>query len=116
MANIFICSICLVFTALTLKALVRHIALRHASKPNFKVKCGVNGCPEEYDKIDSFRKHLRRRHEDEYEQCSCCSNSDNAKGGEDEQQPGNTANQLFEEFLNVCLLLYLLFTFMSLSL
>lgn len=30
--------------------------------PNFKIKCGVRGCPLEYTKMDSFRKHLRRHH------------------------------------------------------
>ncbi len=65
MARMWLCSICLVFSAITLRALVRHIAMQHASQPNFKVTCGINGCPDEYKKIDSYRKHLRRKHPDE---------------------------------------------------
>lgn len=34
--------------------------------PNFKVKCGVDGCPEQYKKMNSFRKHLRTCHTHEY--------------------------------------------------
>lgn len=59
------CSICLVFTAIALRTLVRHIAIQHASQPNFKVKCMVDGCLEQYSKMDSFRKHLRRKHWEE---------------------------------------------------
>ena len=46
--------------------LVRHISVEHAAMPNFKVKCGVDGCPDEYKNMNSFRKHLRTCHADEY--------------------------------------------------
>lgn len=54
------------FSALTLKMLVRHISVEHAAMPNFKVICGVDGCPDQYKKMNSFRKHLRLSHADEY--------------------------------------------------
>ena len=66
MARSWKCEICLLFTSLTLKTLVRHIAVEHAGMPNFKVKCGVDGCPEEYTKMNSYRKHLRTCHGHEY--------------------------------------------------
>lgn len=50
------------FSALTLKVLVRHISVQHAGMPNFKITCLVHGCPEQYDKMNSFRKHLRKFH------------------------------------------------------
>ena len=59
------CSICILFFAVTLKDLVRHITIQHAGQPNFSVKCGISGCPEKYTKMNSFRKHLRNRHKDE---------------------------------------------------
>ena len=65
MAKMWSCSLSFVLSALTLGALVSHIAMQHASQPNFKVICGINGCPDEYMKIDSYRKHLRRKHPDE---------------------------------------------------
>lgn len=46
--------------------LVRHISVEHAAMPNFIVKCGVDGCPDTYTKMNSFRKHLRTCHADEY--------------------------------------------------
>ena len=42
--------------------------------PNFKVKCGVDGCPDEYKKINYFRKYLRTCHANEY--------SNNANGND----------------------------------
>ena len=45
-----------------MKALVRHIGVEHAGMPNFKVKCGVDGCPEQYCKMNSLRKHMRTCH------------------------------------------------------
>ena len=34
--------------------------------PNFKVTCGVDGCPDKHTKMNSFRKHLRTCHAKEY--------------------------------------------------
>ena len=62
MANVWVCSSCFVFTAVTIRSLVRHITVAHASKPNFKIKCVIPGCLTEYTKINSLRTHLRRRH------------------------------------------------------
>lgn len=62
MSNVWECSICFVFTALTIRSLVKHITVTHASEPNFKVKCVIPGCQAEYKKINSLRTHLRRRH------------------------------------------------------
>ena len=62
MAHVWVCSICFVFTSVTIRSLVRHITVAHASKPNFKIKCVIPGCPTEYTKINSLRTHLRRRH------------------------------------------------------
>ena len=79
MARVWKCEICLFFTTITLKMLVRHVAVEHASKPNFKVKCGVDGCPNEYKKMNSFRKHLRTCHAAQY----------SVAGATNENQPGN---------------------------
>ena len=62
MVNSWTCTTCFVYQALTLKALVKHVHLQHASQPNFKIRCGVQGCQEEYNKINSLRKYLRRQH------------------------------------------------------
>ena len=66
MARLWKCEICSIFIALSLKELVRHVGVEHAGMPNFKVRCGVDGCPEEYCKMNSFRKHLRTCHSNVY--------------------------------------------------
>ena len=59
MVRLWKCEICSIFIALSLKELVRQIGVEHAGMPNFKVRCGIDGCTEEYCKMNSFRKHLR---------------------------------------------------------
>lgn len=58
----FRCSICLVFFALTLRLLLKHLYLEHAGRPNFHVLCGIEGCPQTYTKYNSFYRHVNREH------------------------------------------------------
>ena len=71
MANNWRCTICLVFFALTLKELVRHISIMHANQPNFRVVCGVNNCPQQYQKMNSLRYHIRHQHQLEWNSDNC---------------------------------------------
>jgi hypothetical protein len=95
MANVWVCSICFVFTALTLRSLIKHITVAHASEPNFKVKCLITGCPTEYKKINSLRTHLRRRHR----QCLDLAGTGNET--DDQDQSDQPQDQLQRELQNM---------------
>lgn len=42
------CSICVIFIAVTLRILMRHIFSEHSYKPDFRVECSVSGCKQVY--------------------------------------------------------------------
>ncbi|KAL7392183.1 hypothetical protein ABVT39_020582 [Epinephelus coioides] len=56
------CFICYVFVALTLKQLLSHINTMHSRSPDFRVVCGIDGCPSEYRVYNSFYYHVKRTH------------------------------------------------------
>lgn len=58
------CTICLLFTATTLRLLLSHIYINHSHDPGFNARCGVNGCPRTYNKYNSYYRHLHREHSD----------------------------------------------------
>lgn len=62
MAEGYTCSLCYHFSATGMSAVLRHIGVTHAHQANFKVVCGIHGCPRTYTNYHSFRKHLRRKH------------------------------------------------------
>ncbi len=71
----WICSICNVFRAINLRALVSHYNRVHANESNFRVVCNVDECPASFTKLPpklptkftSFYKHVRRSHLHAYE-------------------------------------------------
>ena len=63
----WICSICNVFRAINLRALVSHYNRVHANESNFRVVCNVDECPASFTKFNSFYKHVRRSHLHAYE-------------------------------------------------
>ncbi len=42
--------------------ILKHSGIVHSHQPNFRVVCGIDGCPKAYSNYHSFRKHLRRKH------------------------------------------------------
>ncbi|XP_044063741.1 uncharacterized protein LOC122881523 [Siniperca chuatsi] len=56
------CFICYIFVALTLKQLLSHINIMHSRSPDFRVVCGIDGCPNEYRVYNSFYYHVKRTH------------------------------------------------------
>ena len=48
--------------ALTLKQLLSHINTMHSRNPDFRVVCGIDGCPSEYRVYNSFYYHVKRTH------------------------------------------------------
>ena len=44
---------------------IKHLRLLHASQPDFKVTCGINGCQRVYKNLGTFRNHLYAMHNDE---------------------------------------------------
>ena len=113
------CSLCSVFTTLSLKTLVRHITLRHASQPNFKIRCGVNGCQEQYNKMDSFRKHLRRKHKEEMAgneagagtSDGCQPVESGPSNNTNDHSSGESSDSESNRFVEVCTQTMLAFTF-----
>ena len=55
------CCICL-FVALTLKKLLSHVNSLHSCSPDFRVLCGIDGCPNEYRVYNSYYYHIKRTH------------------------------------------------------
>ncbi|KAL4009325.1 hypothetical protein ACER0C_003177 [Sarotherodon galilaeus] len=56
------CFICYVFVALSLRQLLSHINTMHSRSPDFRVVCGIDGCPSEYRVYNSFYYHVKRTH------------------------------------------------------
>jgi len=56
-----ICKYCS-FKCRHLKFLLRHYSEEHASDPNFYITCGIGSCLSSYNQINSFRKHILRKH------------------------------------------------------
>ena len=56
------CCICYIFVALTLRQLLSHINTMHSRNPDFRVVCGIDGCPSEYRVYNSFYYHVKRTH------------------------------------------------------
>ncbi|CAJ1086726.1 uncharacterized protein LOC127420693 isoform X2 [Xyrichtys novacula] len=56
------CFICYVFVALTLKKLLSHVNSLHSRSPDFRVVCGIDGCPNEYRVYNSYYYHIKRTH------------------------------------------------------
>ena len=38
-----------------------HIGVVHSWEPDFKISCGINGCPKVYA---SYRKHILKKHQE----------------------------------------------------
>ena len=62
----------------------KHLRLFHASKPDFKITCGINGCQRVYTNLGTFKNHLYGMHNGEIDsmtvatpesEASCCSGS-----------------------------------------
>lgn len=70
--QIWRCSLCPVFVALTLRVLMNHIYTVHSNKINFFVRCGVNNCPATFQRYHSFYKHVKKKHDKEYEGAKEC--------------------------------------------
>ena len=62
----FYCSSCPYFTRF-FYILLRHYTVEHQSEKNFKITCNLDGCIRTYEKVESFRHHVRRNHVEAYE-------------------------------------------------
>lgn len=58
------CPICVIFIAVTLRILMRHIFSEHSYKPDFRVECSVSGCKQVYRKYNSYYRHTMKYHLD----------------------------------------------------
>ena len=46
------------------EAVLRHIGVVHSWEPDFKISCGINGCPKVYASYRSYRKHIIKKHQE----------------------------------------------------
>ena len=44
--------------------MLRHIGVVHSWEPDFKIPCGINGCPKIYTSYRSYRKHIIQKHQE----------------------------------------------------
>ena len=65
--NHWVCTICNVFQAITLRNLLSHYNRVHGNESNFRVVCNIDECPASFTKFNSFYKHVRRSHQQAYE-------------------------------------------------
>ena len=49
---------------LTVGDYTKHLRIFHASKPDFKITCGINGCKRVYNNFATFKNHLYGMHND----------------------------------------------------
>ena len=62
---------CNKFTAVDLRAVLRHIGSVHSFEPGFLITCGVSGCARTYHNFRSFQKHVSKDVLDKALQQSC---------------------------------------------
>jgi len=55
------CPLCVVFTSLTLNLLLSHFNSQH-SGDTVTIRCRFDSCDKDYNKVNSFVKHVRDRH------------------------------------------------------
>ena len=67
----FTCSLCATRKFATLKSYLLHLRIRHANDCNFRVKCGLSNCLNEYNKYASLYRHICRNHSDFLATTSC---------------------------------------------
>ena len=58
----YTCSLCHSFASPNFEAVLRHIGSIHSFEPNFRITCGVDGCPRTYTSYRSYRKHILKKH------------------------------------------------------
>ena len=68
-ADLVHCSLCR-FPTRTISEWISHLRLVHSKDDDFLLRCGINGCPNEYRKCSSFISHVYRRHRDLVITCS----------------------------------------------
>ena len=64
----FKCNCCDTFQCVSLRILLRHVNVVHSQELNFKVRCGINGCPTYFQKYNSFYKHVLKHHKITYDE------------------------------------------------
>jgi predicted NBD/HSP70 family sugar kinase len=52
------------FVSVHHSGLISHVIKFHKHDPNLRLYCSVDGCSETYGKIESLRKHMKRKHQD----------------------------------------------------
>ena len=43
---------------------IRHLQLAHQQNPNFSIRCGLHHCPSQFRLVESWRRHIYRKHRD----------------------------------------------------
>ena len=59
--QLYACCICRKFSRASFRPVFRHIG-QHRFDPNLIIACNLNSCTDVYKNVDSFRKHVYRKH------------------------------------------------------
>ena len=63
MSRYWKCGLCSgLFICLLLSELLTHFYLQHKNEESFRIKCGIQGCQNEYRLYNSLYKHVRIKH------------------------------------------------------
>lgn len=63
MSRFWKCGLCSgAFICLLLSELLTHFYLQHKNEETFRIKCGIQGCKNEYRLYNSLYKHVRTKH------------------------------------------------------
>lgn len=98
------CLYCVTFVALTLHVLLTHYNSAHRNDMNFHISCPIDNCHKEFNKANSYSKHVRVSHRSHLFS-TCCS------GSPDQVQ--NNSEGTHKLYLNNLMLNYLCLTLMS---
>lgn len=55
------CSYCN-YSTRYISILLNHVRIAHENTPGFHIVCSIHGCLASYDKVESLRKHICRKH------------------------------------------------------
>lgn len=61
---VFKCPLCSRFAGCSLKVIIRHLGIVHASEAGFHIKCAKEDCPRTYNNFYSYKKHMYHKHRD----------------------------------------------------
>jgi hypothetical protein len=85
----------------TIQKYLQHLQLSHQHQPNFTVTCGLDGCNAKFLLVDSWRKHISRKHCLANQETPIVSELNDEEAEIDFDQPDASASTSRSEELNL---------------